>query len=420
MKTGPTPPAIVCALLLTLAASGSSLSAKDLPPPSGVVVGESNPDTDTPISLAARDPGEQVYRQAIDALESQQGAYSAKLPEQLLSLGMNLQRRGAHTEAVELFKRGVHLSRINNGLYSAEQVPLLQREIASHVALGQYDAADERQHYLYRVQMRTMDSGLSRAQAFMQQAQWQYSAYRLALGEHAFTRIMSMWDLYRLALNDIVDREGETSLTLLSPLNGMLLAQYLIGTYEHKDSSGFSSGDNFAAQQDANRFNAYRAQSYKKGTAVIQAIYDVKKSNFGENSRETAETLAMLGDWKLWHGEREEALADYQTSIAELVALGAAESEIERLFGEPVALPNYEGVRPLPDPVEPTDGNLRLEFSVSAHGRVTDLERLDENEFDGNQANRLMRTLRKTRFRPRLAMGEPVDMEKVNRAYDLQ
>ncbi len=36
------------------------------------------------------------------------------------------------------------------------------------------------------------------------------------------------------------------------------------------------------------------------------------------------------------------------------------------------------------------------------------------------QANRLMRKLRKTKFRPRFENGEPVDTEKMVRAYGIE
>ena len=36
------------------------------------------------------------------------------------------------------------------------------------------------------------------------------------------------------------------------------------------------------------------------------------------------------------------------------------------------------------------------------------------------KANRIMRSLRKTQFRPRLAMGEPQDTENVTRAYEIK
>ncbi len=361
------------------------------------------------------------FRKIVRDLESGTGAYASALPEQLLSLGISLQRAGQHEEAVSVFKRGVHLSRINNGLYSAEQIALLEREIASHVAMGQYDKAEDRQHYMYRVQIRSMESGLNRAQAFMSQAQWQYNAYRLDIDGPGYPRLMSMWDLYRLALNDIVDREGQTSLSLLPPLEGMLLSQYLIGLHPADESGGFGSTEGLNAQQQANRFHAYRAQNYKKGRAVIQAIYDVQEANHGQSSRESAEALVMMGDWLFWQGESETAMEVYQGAIAELVDAGVAQEEIDQMFSEPVALPNYEGARYLPPATEPASNTVMLEFVVNEQGKVLDLERVDENEdLSSGLANRLMRKLRKTRFRPQLSMGEPVMTEKVSRAYVIE
>ena len=58
----------------------------------------------------------------------------------------------------------------------------------------------------------------------MQQARWQRQAYELGLGEYGFTRLLAMWDLYRMALTDIADREGETSPNLLPPLYGPYFA----------------------------------------------------------------------------------------------------------------------------------------------------------------------------------------------------
>ena len=374
-------------------------------------------------SLAAPQPTDQEtsYRAMIEALESRHGAYAAALPEQLLSLGLRLQQDGRHEEAVNLFRRGVHLARVNNGLYSAEQIPLIKQEIASQVALGKYHEADERQSYLYRVQMRNLESGLGRADALMQQARWQYNAYILALEGNDYGRLMNMWDLYRLALNDIVAREGETSPTLIRPLEGMLLSQYLIAGYVFDgQSSGFSGDNNIVAQHTANRFNAYRAQSYTKGRAVIQAIYDIHKVNFGDSTSETAEALTMMGDWSLWNGEPKAAMQFYREATAELVAGGAAEEDIDRIFGKPVALPNFDGVRPLPEHAEDGEGLLQLQFTVNAEGRVRNLERLDENDLSSGKVNRIMRKLRKTRFRPAMAMGEPVATDNVTRNYGIE
>lgn len=362
---------------------------------------------------------EQTFRNAIATTESAYGAYAPALSEQLLSLGITLQAQGRHDEAVDLFKRGVHLARINDGLYSAQQIPLLQGQIKSHIAQGDYSAADERQQYMYRVQVRSIGSGMQRTLALMQQAQWQHNAYRLGLGPHDYTRIMNMWDLYRLALNDIIDREGESSPNLLMPLQGMLEAQYLIAGYQWTDQSHGSS-DDLGARQQLNRFNAYRAQSFDKGRSVILAMYGIEQERAGEKSLAAAETLVMLGDWQLWHDEREEAWQAYQSALLELAERDDAQVHIDQLFGEPVALPDIASVSPLPRMVDAEQGNILLEFGVSDRGRVVDLERVDDNDVSNGKANRLMRKLRKTQFRPRFEGGQPTGTDKLVRAFNIE
>ncbi|WP_116367209.1 energy transducer TonB [Parahaliea mediterranea] len=360
----------------------------------------------------------QSYRNVIADIERNEGAYSPNVSEHLMSLGSALQQSGEHAEAIAIFKRGVHLSRINDGLYGAEQIPLLQSEIRSHLALGDFAAADERQVYLYRVQLRSLSSGPRRANALMQQAGWQQQAYELRLGEHGFNRLMNMWDLYRLALNDIIKREGEHSASLLSPLYGMLRAQYLISDYQGEGSSGFSSEYDFAERQGQSRFNAYRAQSYKKGLSVIRAIQDIETTVQPGNAAVAANAYLRLADWMMWHGQDEEALANYRQAFAELAASSDAQLLQQQLFGAPVALPALEGVEGLPPTVAQEQGNALLSFSVTENGRLIDLERLDDYEDNDAKVNRLMRQLRKTQFRPRFEAGEPVATEHIVWAYD--
>jgi len=369
-----------------------------------------------PVSTTA---DELAFRQAITAIESSQGAYATGLSEQLLSLGLVLQAQGRHDEALGLFKRGVHLARINDGLYSTAQIPLLQGQITSHIAQGGYSEADERQRYLYRVQVRSMDSGEPRAMAFMQQANWQYNAYRLGLGAQGYTRIMNMWDLYRLALNDIITHEGETSPNLLQPLHGMLQAQYLISSYEWEDQD-HSSGNDMGGRQNLNRFNAYRSQSYGKGSAVITAIHDIELERDAGQSVAAAKALIMMGDWQLWHGKHEAAWQSYQDAGMELAQRDDAQVQIDHMLNEPVPLPDIAGLRPLPPVVDTEQADILLEFGVSEKGRVVNLERLDENEGSDAWAHRLMRTLRKTQFRPRIEAGQPKETEKLVKAFNIE
>jgi len=381
---------------------------------SSVLVAQEQESIESPESAVVDTEEVQVFRDALANIERHQGAYGAGLPEQLISLGLALQSQNRHKEAVTVFKRGVHLARINSGLYSAEQIPFIQGEISSNLAIGELDEADDRQNYLLKVQRRSLASGELYIQALMQQAAWQHQAFEMGVGdkEFIFGRLLSMWDLYRLAINDIVNREGAISPRLLPPLHGMLKAQYLISAFQ----SDFSNDGNYSTQSRY-RADAYISQNYKKGDAVIRAIYNVEQNRDAENGLPAVETLVMLGDWMLWHGKRDSANQIYLTAIRELAELNDAQIQIKYVFGEAVALPDIDGIRPLPPAVAADQGDILLEFKVNPRGHIIDLVRLDEG--DSVEANRLMRKLRKTTFRLHYASGEPVITEKIVRAYDI-
>lgn len=355
------------------------------------------------------------YREEIAALEANGGAYSPGLTEPLLELGLALQQAGRHGEAIRVLKRGVHLARVNEGLYSRVQLALIEAEIRSHIALGEFTTADDRQRYLYRVQQRTL-SDRGRSLALMRQARWQRRAYELGLDENGLERLLRMWNLYRMSLSAIADQEGETSPNLLPPLYGMLRAQYLISDFDGAGDGG--RVDPFSAGSDDSRFLVFRKQSYKQGGSVIRAIYDVQRAQPGAGPREHAEALLLLGDWRLWHGKEDDAAQAYDDALRELARLDDAEADVTRLFGMPRALPALDGVRPLPLTTTEEHANLLVEFDVDEHGRVRDLERVDDHEGNESVANRLLRKLRRTRFRPRFADGQPVPTTDMVWAYD--
>ena len=127
----------------------------------------------------------------------------------------------------------------------------------------------------------------------------------------------------------------------------------------------------------------------------------------------------------LWHDARETAMEAYSQAIGELAELDDAQLLTEKLLGTPAALPDLDGVRPLPPEVSAEEGNILLEFGVSQGGKVVDLVRLrtteDENaQIDDaleGQARRLMRLLRRTKFRPQFFEGEAITTEKLVKAY---
>jgi hypothetical protein len=416
--------AVLLFACLVVAASPLRAQEDDL---SGLDTAEVTADEELESDAVAREALMQdvrAFQQAIAELEADGGAFAPALSEQLLGLGLALQRNGDHESAIQVFKRGVHLARINEGLYSRRQLALLQGEIASHVALGAFSEADERQRYLYRVQARTL-SDTNRGEALMQHALWQRQAFEAGLGEEPFARLTRMWSLYRLALTELVESEGETSTELLPPLYGMLRAQYLLSGFVGEMTTGRYRTHGVYPDEHSQQI-AYRNQSFKQGSAVIRAIYDVRVAQEDASLADSVDSLLMLADWKLWHGKRNEAMESYANLYSELAADADAQALVQSLLNKPQPLPNLAGVRALPPPLVERDGErngerdglLLLEFGVTDRGRVVDLERLDDYPQNDDMADDIMRRLRNTPFRPRFSDGMPVATEGIRWAYD--
>ena len=405
-------------LLLGLQISGPGAAWADETPLQSSASEEST-FADAELSQPLADPADiRRYRDVIANLELEGGAYNPGLAEPLLDLGNALKQSGLHAEAIDLLKRCVHVSRVNDGLYSQIQLSALESEIESHIAIGQFKEADKRQRYLYRVQQRSL-SGDDLARALGRQAHWQRRAWELRLDDEGFSRLYSMWNLHRMALAELVETYGEESPRLLQPLHGMLEAQYLMSRTSDRDRFGRFQRDTFRVNP-SNRgpLAATAGSSYRHGDAVIRAIYELESAQPESTPMSRAEVHAMMGDWRLWHGRYNDALDAYADAIIELAASGSAKEDIEALLGSPVPLPAIESLQSLPERTTPEEGNLLLEFSVDEHGKVRNLQRLDDNEVSVGFITRLRRTLRGTPFRPRFETGEPVTTTGILWAYD--
>ena len=398
-------------------------------------------------------PDAASYQFYITDLESRFGPYATELSEQLLGLGRVYQEQNLHSQAIDIFKRAVHIVRINGGLYAPEQIPLLQREIRSLMAVGDFESADERQFYLYRVQANVY--GLQSEQmslAMLERAEWEREAYYLSVGETSFLRLLTMWELYSNVLRNIARQEGKLSEGLLRPLQGLLQTQYLISSYAPGSPAGFQSGgpDEHSAEQA--RFGMVRVSNYKQGQAVITAMREVYGYNEGEGSPLPAEALIKLGDWHLWHQKRESALAAYQQAWDELSALEDGERLLEEHFSQPVLLPDVPGAhQDLTEP-EIVRGYANVSYDITAKGRVKNLV-LENTEASGSVALaaaddeqagaveeepgdaadgettaaasendsetpvQLMRRVKRLLYRPRFENREPVAVEDVRRRY---
>ena len=257
-----------------------------------------------------------VYRNYIESMEESAGAFAPGLTEQLLGLGLNLQALDRHAEAAAVLKRGVHVSRVQSGLYAPDQIPLLRAEIRSLIALGQFDEVDEHQRYLARVESEALSGTPASIAALLDQGSWAEQAWELRLGEQEAhpEHLARSWEYYRLAYNQSSKLYGPQSMELLKPLEGMLRLQYRFAELQRENASG-SAFDGTSYRQTSLMGGAYR-----RGEAVLMAIHGLKLFN-GVPAGEQARDLARLGDWAHWMGRRSDARSYYDKAWRRITPL---------------------------------------------------------------------------------------------------
>ena len=92
-----------------------------------------------------------------------------------------------------------------------------------------------------------------------------------------------------------------------------------------------------------------------------------------------------------------------------------------RILNAPVALPAVPGFGPVLDikQGEPAEGDLVVSFNISATGKAINLERIQFPVTEGARGpQRVIRRLRKMRFRPVFEDGEPVESERMTWVFE--
>lgn len=265
-----------------------------------------------------------VYRGYIESMETNAGAFAPGLTEQLLGLGLNLQALDRHAEAAKVLKRGVHVSRVQSGLYAADQIPLLRAEIRSLIALGRFDEVDEHQRYLARVESEALTGTPASIAALIDQGEWAEQAWDLRLGDQEAhpEHLARSWEYYRLAYNQSTQLYGDRSLELLKPLEGMLRLQYRFADLQRENAS------NSPFDGSSYRQTSALGAAYRRGEAVLSTIFGLKMVN-GSSAGEQARDLTRLGDWARWMGRRSDSRSYYDKAWLRITPPPAVPEEPE-------------------------------------------------------------------------------------------
>jgi tetratricopeptide (TPR) repeat protein len=396
-----------------------------------VRLGQSSED-DGPRSLPASreeysDDDKSDYLERIQIQELSGGPYSDSLAEPLSSLGRYYRDQGNYEEALGLYKRALHVVRVNDGLYSERQIPVVRALLDTYRMAGEMQALDERYDYFFRLYGNGYPPFTPlRMRANLEYLRWQREAFGLGLdGDRKFRLV----DMYRLnerilksaAQSTVVGKDSYRRL-VLSQIRNLYLLQSEIELPEE----GFTSISSRSMQPDQGRdgmhikqqqLESIRQKSAAKGRSLLQELI-ARIASSGE-AADLASIHLELGDWQQWNGNSHSARQEYSRVID--ILEDASDSQLlEQWLGSPAELPvNAAFWQPARRVKDGGRVVLSAEYDVSARGKARNIQVLAARPEDEVFASRLRRKLSATRFRPRFATGEAEAVERVSRKYEL-
>ncbi|GAB2521225.1 hypothetical protein [Microbulbifer agarilyticus] len=385
-------------------------------PPTAYIEAASKP-LEKPKRRLRRSVAIDEYRQRIEDMEAEHGAYGAGIDEQLMGLGHALQRHGAHDEAISQFRRAMLINRVNEGLYSLNQVPMIERIIESQVALNEWEGANDNHQYLFWLHAKNYGEKDPRMLPIINQlSSWHLQAYIDEKGATMFEHLINATNLYALAVDIISNNFGANDLRLVEALRGLKASNYYLATYSGEPQEAIVINTGFAGGNMSNERRAqldhYRMNSFSSGKTAITKIMDVYQKNPASPPAASAKAKVELGDWYMLFNKWHSARKTYGEAYHALWDNGATNQEIDEIFGRPAALPSL----PLLDEDREALANayVTVSYDVTAFGKARNIRILSaQPEGKVSIRSRVRNVLKRAKFRPRFEEGKPVETKGI-------
>ena len=346
---------------------------------------------------------------AIEQEESTNGPYSVALIDQLQSLALLYQEIGRIDLAVESMQKALQVERANSGLYSLDQVPLIEQLVAAERARGNFEAVVDLEQRLLRLahyhpnDIRTVD--LHRDAGDRQLAL--YGSYlvngapelTLNLGFAGPPRAAppnrpSRSSVFRAQRHysdaiQVLLRTGSYADAALQELEKKLVYSYYLELTE-------TDPNPFRVEQ----ISALGSQAYQR----LVAYQGLKNGSVEDIAR----ALVELADWDLLFSRNASALRRYHEVYEMLASDDAYHALLAELFtpDTPIVLPAF-APNPLATANPGSDGYVDVEFEISRYGKSRGVKIADTSGTAAvREAKNLYRLISRSRFRPILREGE--------------
>ena len=356
------------------------------------------------------------YEARIAELEATAGPHAEALIEVHSSLGLLLQQAGEHGRAVAALQRALQAVRVNAGLYSLSQAPILESIIDSHAALN---ARDELRHvyehlfWLYQRNYGTRNIGL--VPVIKRLGQWYFDLYIFSAPHTTVEPLIAADDLYAKALDilpdDALSPERAQILYRVAVVNHHIAEEVQDPMLSHREirEAMIPHGRTSPYLNETAVRQYYADQSFYKGKRSLQRIVEAYEAKLPETLAEYARALLFMGDWLSVQRRAAQGARMYRKAWDALVAHDAPPALVHELFGEPQPVEQL----PIPGEDEPevrADSHyVNALLDVPESGWPRNIRVLSIHPPEATALlKRAERGIAATRYRPRYRDGQPV------------
>ena len=325
------------------------------------------------------------HEQKLEELMRQGGAYEEELAESSLELGNLYLSAGEAEEAAKYFEKALHVTKINHGLASELQIPILKGLIQSYIRLGDWETADSRQRNLHVVESEIHGTSCEIVPALEKLARWNIDLFGSKYGRDPGDYLYESIALYRQALGIVIADCSENKEAAISRVSSRLLGAYYI------------------LSLDEGKINFLRRwELRRKGEAVIEETLDYYSENSEPGSPYLGEAIVRLADWHLLFGNEAIVNGLYEEALLELKRSNVGEEALQGIFDPSRSIPEFFSLE-FRNPLSVNDYESPVAVSYQRE-RYGDVSHITVEQTVPEDISRSMREyLGDARFRPAIS-----------------
>ena len=277
-----------------------------------------------------------IFIECIDLIESN-NIISSDLVSPLVALGLAFNKSEQYNEAVEIFKRALHINWVNNGFYNLEQINIHDSLTESFIGLKNLEEANHHQSFQLGIyNNRYGKDSMKVDESLVKLAKW----YRRS------GQVLSERLVFEELLGRQSNRENQESKKLINTLQGI--------SFSHR-REGISMYDS---------------------VSPLKKALDLFAENQNQDLRLKLEILIDLGDTYTSYGRVSSANRAYQDCWQLIEEDSTLKPEIEERFSKPVRVRSifiperYPIDRPIDKNKVYEQGFLTVRFDVETTGKT--------------------------------------------------